>query len=144
MDAIDKLDEFRDMDETFNVDEIDHMWSRTLYCAAKIEQYHEWNFHHIDGHLTIVDENDDFDSIAMHESFHMGEIQWSYLTIWMKFNTEVKLVHGWKQAHLAELDHISEIDHKDGFWTILYELHHMHDIVTWIKLDYMDENYFNY
>jgi len=25
MDAIDKLDEFRDMDETFNVDEIDHM-----------------------------------------------------------------------------------------------------------------------
>jgi hypothetical protein len=51
----------------------------------------------------------------------------------MKFNMEVKLVHGWKQAHVAELDHISEIDRKDGFWTILYELHHMHDIGTWIK-----------
>ncbi len=65
MDAIDKFDEFCDVDETFNVDEIDHMWRRTIYCVAKIEQYHEWNFHHIDWHLTIVDENDDFDSIAI-------------------------------------------------------------------------------
>jgi hypothetical protein len=80
----------------------------------------------------------------MHESFHMGEIQRSDMTIWMKFNMEVKLVHGWKQDHVAELDNMSEIDHKDGFWAILYELHHMHDIGTWIKLDYMDENYFYY
>lgn len=57
---------------------------------------------------------------------------------------EVKLVHGWKQAHVAELDDMNEIDHKDGFWTIWYELHHMHDFGTWIKLDYMDEKYFNY
>lgn len=101
------------MDETLNMDEIDHMFCQTIYCAAIIEQYHEWNFHHIDGHSTIVDENDGFDSIAMHESFHMGEIQWSDITIWMKFNTEVKLVHGWKQDHVTELDDMSEIDHKD-------------------------------
>jgi hypothetical protein len=41
MDAIDKLDKFRDMDETLNMDEIDHMFCQTIYCAAIIEQYHE-------------------------------------------------------------------------------------------------------
>jgi hypothetical protein len=70
-------------------------WMKLTTCEAeryivqqKIEQYHEWNFHHIDGHSTIVDENDDFDSIAMHEKFSHG---WNPME-WYDYMNEIQ--HG--------------------------------------------------
>jgi hypothetical protein len=81
MDAIDKLDKFHDMDENFNMDEIDTCEVERHIVQQKLNNIMNETFTKLMDIRPLWMKMDDFDTIAMHESFHMGEIQWSDMTI---------------------------------------------------------------